>query len=372
MTERDDDRSGLGRDIPGEALRDVATPELVERVWLRLDGSIEPARMRSSRSSMFMWAVAASVSTFVVGVGVGQRFGSTAPEPRVAVFAEPRQDLAPASIGDGRLDVAEPRAVEQTAPPRSRTVRARRKFHAAEPVSTLAEESTPDLPDVETEIVEVVPETEVAPVLAPPNWQRLANAGEYEAALFELGQEGGFEGVLLDANAEQLMLLADVARATGQSQRALAALRRIVAEFRDDPVAPLAAFSLGNLLEKGGEAREAARAFAVYRALSPEGDFAEDALVRQIRSAVERGDRDVAEQLVAQYQAGFPDGRRAEEIERWVEELVEHEAMVVADAGAASPDSDQGPEADDGEQSGAPAPEAQQAETGEAAEGAQP
>lgn len=134
------------------------------------------------------------------------------------------------------------------------------------------------------------------------------------------------------------MLLADVARATGQTQRALAALRRIVSEFRSEPVAPLAAYSLGNLLERSGDARGAAKAFAVYRALSPEGDFSEDALVRQLQSAVERGDRDHAEQLLAQYQAGFPDGRRGEEVERWMEALHETELVTIAaDGGAASP-----------------------------------
>jgi tetratricopeptide (TPR) repeat protein len=166
----------------------------------------------------------------------------------------------------------------------------------------------------------------------------LANAGEYEAALFELGQQGGFEAALLSANAEQLMLLADVARATGQTQRALAAFRRVVSEFRNEPVAPLAAYSLGSLLQKAGDASGAAQAFAVYRALSPEGDFAEDALVRQLRSAVERDDREYAEQLAAQYRVDFPEGRRGEEVDHWLDELLAREqARVHQDAGAEEP-----------------------------------
>jgi tetratricopeptide (TPR) repeat protein len=195
-------------------------------------------------------------------------------------------------------------------------------------------------------------ETQIVPV-APPSWQRLANSGEYEAALFELGQQGGFEAALLAANAEQLMLLADVARATGQTQRALAAFRRVVSEFRSEPVAPLAAYSLGSLLQKAGDSRAAAQAFAVYRTLSPEGDFAEDALVRQLRSAVERDDRDYAEQLAAQYRMDFPEGRRGEEVDHWLDELalreqarIQHDAGAGAERAAASGDESRSSESD--------------------------
>jgi TolA-binding protein len=201
----------------------------------------------------------------------------------------------------------------------------------------LAPEAPFESSEAPTEVIEHAAEVAPLPttVATPPSWQRFANSGEYEAALFELGQGGGFEAVLLDSNAEQLMLLADVARATGQTQRALAALRRIVTEFRGEPVAPLAAYSLGNLLEKSGDTRGAAQAFSVYRALSPEGDFAEDALVRQLRTAVERGDRDHAEQLAAQYRAGFPEGRRGEDVEEWLAELDARE--LAGDAGETTP-----------------------------------
>lgn len=148
----------------------------------------------------------------------------------------------------------------------------------------------------------------------PPRWQRLANGGEYEAALFEIQQAGGFERALALANAEQLMLLADVARATGQRQRALSALRRILAEFRTSQTAPLAAFSLGNMLERAGDAHGSAAAFAVYRALSPRGDFAEDTLLRELRSAVQRGQLSRARELLAQYESDFPDGRHQDEV----------------------------------------------------------
>ena len=128
------------------------------------------------------------------------------------------------------------------------------------------------------------------------------------------------------------MLLSDVARATGQQQRALAALRRIVSEHASDPVAPLAALNMGNLLDKMGDGAGATQAFAVYRALSPKGDFAEDALVRQIRSAVSAGQQDLARRLVRQYETDFPEGRRADEVARWAEQIPTQSDSV--DAGA--------------------------------------
>jgi TolA-binding protein len=164
-----------------------------------------------------------------------------------------------------------------------------------------------------------------------PSWHNLANKGEYEAALVEIAQAGGYERVLASANPEQLMLLSDVARATGQQQRALAALRRIVNEHSNDPVAPLAALNMGNLLDKMGDGSGATAAFARYRALSPKGEFAEDALVRQLRSAVRAGQQALARKLVRQYEADFPDGRSAGEVAQLAEQLPE--IAIQADAG---------------------------------------
>jgi outer membrane protein assembly factor BamD (BamD/ComL family) len=184
-------------------------------------------------------------------------------------------------------------------------------------------------------------------------WQRLANGGEYDAALFELAQTGGFEQTIGHASAEQLMLLFDISRATAQHQRALAALRRIVAEYPSDPVAPLAAWSLANLLEKLGDAEGARQAFSTYRSLSPTGEFAEDALVRQLKNAISAGDRVAAKRLVTQYQADFPEGRRRAEVARWAAQT--ETAGAVTDSGVPeTADLDEEPES-------APAPSQVQA-----------
>jgi TolA-binding protein len=78
---------------------------------------------------------------------------------------------------------------------------------------------------------------------------------------------------------------------------------------------------MGNLLDKMGDGAAATQAFAVYRALSPRGDFAEDALVRELRSAVNAGKQDLARRLVHQYEVDFPEGRQADEVARWAEQI---------------------------------------------------
>jgi hypothetical protein len=177
---------------------------------------------------------------------------------------------------------------------------------------------------------------QATPVAVTPLWQLAAQQGEYQTALVELEASGGFDAVVAQADADQLMLLADVARATGFRQRALLAWRRVINQHASDPQAPLAAWSLGNMLEKSGDQAGAADAFAAYRALSPQGDFAEDALARQIRMAVTQQDAQLANRLAAQYDQSFPNGRRAQEIREQLAKL-RHEPSAGASADAGAP-----------------------------------
>jgi TolA-binding protein len=166
-----------------------------------------------------------------------------------------------------------------------------------------------------------------------PLWQLAAQQGEYQTALGELEASGGFDAVAAQADADQLMYLADVARATGFKQRAVMAWRRVISQHASDPQASLAAWSLGNMLEQSGDQLGAAEAFAAYRGLSPQGDFAEDALVREIRMAAAQQNAQLANRLAAQYDQAFPNGRRAQEIQEQLAKL-QRGATVSADAGA--------------------------------------
>ncbi|MEN9580679.1 MAG: hypothetical protein RJA70_3688, partial [Pseudomonadota bacterium] len=303
-------------------LRQCSTPAAIERVWSRLEVETEPRRTSLGRVSV-AWGGALSVMTFVLGLWLGgASFGGSqvgSPGERTDVFAEPTPSAA-AADALGRPAGERHRATGAGEGARERGSVTRRRVPPSllgtpeeSPVGALPAASSVRLRQLGPEFTDGVPAS-AAP--EPPRWQKFANAGEYEAALVEIGQAGGFEAVLGWSDAEQLMLLADVARATGQRQRALAALRRILLDFRDGHTAPLAAYSLGNMLEKAGESQAAAEAFAAYRALSPRGDFAEDALVRELRSAVVRGQRERALQLLAQYDSAFSEVRPSDEVER--------------------------------------------------------
>jgi TolA-binding protein len=169
----------------------------------------------------------------------------------------------------------------------------------------------------------------------PAAWQRLADEGQYAQALAALESTGGFDAVLRDANAEQLMSLVDVARATGQRERAILALHRIVSEHGADPNAPVAAWMLGNELAKVNDLVGAEQAYAMYRALSPNGDFAEDALGRQIDMAHAQGNLEHARNLAAQYMKEFPDGPRSADIQAELEKAT-HEPAPATSAEAES------------------------------------
>jgi transmembrane sensor len=112
-------------------------------------------------------------------------------------------------------------------------------------------------------------------------------------------------------DAEALLLAADAARVAGNPERGVALLRQVLRERRNDPRAPLAAFTLGRiLLMELGRPREAAAAFAEVRRLSPQGAFAEDALAREVECWSQAGQTDVAHARAAEYLRLYPAGRR--------------------------------------------------------------
>jgi len=179
---------------------------------------------------------------------------------------------------------------------------------------------------VASEVVEPVPEA------VPPEWYRLWDEDEYQKAREAIERQGGFEAALEQASADQAMAMVDLARFSHETALAIEALRRVVDRYPSDPNAPIAALTLGNLLDHAGDTRGAAEAFQAYRALSPEGDFAEDALARQIEAALEQRDPVRARELMTQYEQEFPNGSRIEELRA---ELHEGEEQAQRDAQSA-------------------------------------
>lgn len=333
------------------------------RTWQRLNQSIEQDARSRWRAGGWQpsFTVAACALTFVFGVWVGEREQPVS--NTLSVSAEPlvlqsprrtvsvREDEALVEAASARRasvesitilpsgNALEPSSVEDSEALVGTSGRVRSHSNVASGAAK-SQVSQHLVDNVEGEPAPSAVDSVALPTVGSkgasvrPTWQNLANKGEYEAALVEIAQAGGYERVLGTASPEQLMLLSDVARATGQQQRALSALKRIVEQHASDPVAPLAALNMGNLLDKMGDGAGATKAFARYRALSPKGEFAEDALVRQLRSAVKAGKQALARKLVHQYEADFPDGRSAGEVAQLAEQLPE--ISVQADAGVDS------------------------------------
>ena len=117
--------------------------------------------------------------------------------------------------------------------------------------------------------------------------------------------------------AEQLLAAADGERLSGHPAQGAAILQRLLREHGRDARAPLAAFTLGRLLlMELDRPREAAAAFAQVRALAPGGDFAEDALAREIEAWRRAGDGDRARARAEEYLRIYPRGRRVDAVKR--------------------------------------------------------
>jgi hypothetical protein len=280
-------------DLPRFPLREHGSPERVERIWRRLAPELTSAPVWT-RPQTF-WAPAALVAVFGAGVFVGARF--VRPDNTPLASAE-----RPAPVEQATGQQA-PRPVP--AGPTNPRARVAPVHHARSP-GMVSPQAAP--------VAKLAPPVaSVIPTTTAPEWERLAEAGDFEKARTALEAQGSFESVIGTASAPQLMTLVDIARYSGSRERAIAALRRVVENFRGAPEAPLAAWTLGNLLDQAGDETGAASEYALYRRLSPGGDFAEDALAREIDSALTLGNLELSARLIAQYENEFPNGRSLEE-----------------------------------------------------------
>ncbi|HEY3499837.1 MAG TPA: FecR domain-containing protein [Polyangiaceae bacterium] len=110
-------------------------------------------------------------------------------------------------------------------------------------------------------------------------------------------------------SARELLAESDAARTRGEPDRGAELLRRILREYPNDARAPLAAFTLGRLLlNELGKPRDAAATFHELQVRAPRGQFAEDALAREVeawnRAAEPARARAVAETYLERYPAG--------------------------------------------------------------------
>lgn len=284
-------------EVPSSALRDVATPERVERVWKRLEHDLVGTAPRSRGSFEWVWAPAAVCIIFLSGFFAGLGWHRSDPPAQPSLSREPLGATDnPAANPERRGSLG-----EQPRPDEPRKKPARPRVRSALPEIELG-------PTVPLSL----PPASVDP--GPPDWQRVwLEDQDADRAARAIGRQGGFDPVIAQATPEQLMILVNIAQAVGEPTRAIAALRRVVERFPRDPAAPQAAFMLGTALDKAGDRAGAARAFAACRALSPQSEIAEDALARQIDAALEQGDLAEAHRLFDQYERDFPQGNRLAE-----------------------------------------------------------
>ena len=113
-----------------------------------------------------------------------------------------------------------------------------------------------------------------------------------------------------------LLEMADRARERGRPAEAIPALRQVVAKHRQDPRAPLAAFTLGRVLSDLERPTEAARAFALVQELAPPSTLVEDALSREVEAWARAGDAARARARGLDYLARYPAGGRVSFVKR--------------------------------------------------------
>jgi transmembrane sensor len=148
--------------------------------------------------------------------------------------------------------------------------------------------------------------------LAPTNdrasvgWRSLYQSGDYDGAaqrLLAAGTEVGNDpAALMDA--------ADVACLSNHPEASVGYLSRVLREYAQSPVAPLAGFTLGRvLLERLGRPSDAAEAFALARS-SARGSLAQDALAREVEAWSKAGRSHEAYEQAQLYVRLYPSGWR--------------------------------------------------------------
>lgn len=178
---------------------------------------------------------------------------------------------------------------------------------AAESAASPNPSATPNSNDEATTSLPAAATAAVAPSAKAPSWKELARAGKSSRAYLALQSAPASEL----SSAEALLLAADTARLAGHAREAVPYLTRVLRDFKADPNASLAAFSLGRVLMGSlGRPAEAAGYFERARGLAREPSLAEDALAREVEALARAGQAERAHQLAEDYLRLYPSGQR--------------------------------------------------------------
>lgn len=143
-------------------------------------------------------------------------------------------------------------------------------------------------------------------------WRELVGDGRYRQA-YAVANRLGFESQCQVATGEEVLLLGDAARLSGQSSHASFAYTTARKRFAGSAVAARAAFALGRLSFRGGNGAGSAQWFRTYLAERPSGQLAPIALGRLLEIAVRSGDSSGARGLAKRYLARYPRGPHAKQ-----------------------------------------------------------
>jgi TolA-binding protein len=140
------------------------------------------------------------------------------------------------------------------------------------------------------------------------DWRALVAAGRYAEGV-RAAERAGWTRVCRSANAVELLALADAARLSGETSRAVEALLMLRQRFPGSTSAATGAFSLGRLaFEKRGNYGDAARWFQTYLNEQPQGPLMGDAIGRLMEARDRGGDRAAARRDAERYLERFPTG----------------------------------------------------------------
>jgi len=140
------------------------------------------------------------------------------------------------------------------------------------------------------------------------DWRVLVASGHYAEGVAAAARVG-WNRIGRSANAVDLLALADAARLSGQTSRAIEMLLVLRQRFPGSTSAATGAFSLGRLaFEERHAYREAARWFATYLDEQPSGPLMGDAFGRLMEARDRSGDRVAARRDAQAYLQRFPGG----------------------------------------------------------------
>jgi len=142
---------------------------------------------------------------------------------------------------------------------------------------------------------------------APQRWSQRVSAGDAKGVVAEAVAHG-IDAAVTDADAAELVALADAARYAGRTYLAERVLRAQRTRFPGTPAASAAAFFLGRLADDRGAAADGLAWYRHYLSEEPHGAYAAEALGREMIGVARVSGRPAARALAREYLDRFPDG----------------------------------------------------------------